>query len=159
MKKLLKVLIGLSCVFTLVGCGNGEVEKEKPMIPNPFVEYESIEEAQKTLDYEIKMPETPEGYELVMIQVMSEVMLQLTYEKEDVSVTYRMEATENEIDGFYKEFSEIVEEEINGSVVTFKSNEENCEVATWNDGTYTYAITSIEGVTKELMSAMIQSIK
>lgn len=131
----------------------------KTGMANPFVHYKTIEEAQAALNFTIKMPTTPNGYELISIHVMANVMLQLTYEKEKTLITYRMEQNEHTIDGVYKEFDIVEEEKIDDKVITFKGDDCLCEVVTWFEGAFTYALVCNLGENKRLLVSMIQSIK
>ncbi len=100
MKRIIAVAL-IALLFTIAGCGRPD--KEKTEVPNPMVEYKSLEEISKKMDY--PMVELPEDmqYTLDKMYIISGNIVQLDYVDEagDTSICLRKAKGNEDISGIY----------------------------------------------------------
>ena len=116
---------------------------------NPVSEYETLSAAQRAAGVEIEIPEGPEGYPVTCYHAIKNIgLLEIVYldgpaNSEDSKEGYRIrkQAGEADISGDYNEYSEIMEQEVEGGrIVTLKGNDGAIYCMTWTDGGYSYAV-------------------
>lgn len=116
---------------------------------NPVSEYETLSAAQRAAGVEIEIPEGPEGYPVTCYHAIKNIgLLEIVYldgpaNSEDSKEGYRIrkQAGEDDISGDYNEYSEIMEQEVEGGrIVTLKGNDGAVYCMTWTDGGYSYAV-------------------
>ena len=116
---------------------------------NPVSEYETLSAAQRAAGVEIEIPEGPEGYPVTCYHAIKNIgLLEIVYldgpaNSEDSKEGYRIRKQEGEADisGDYNEYSEIMEQEVEGGrIVTLKGNDGAIYCMTWTDGGYSYAV-------------------
>ncbi len=110
-------------------------------LPNPFVEYETMEEAEAAAGFTINVPDrVPEGYTLSAIRVIENELAELTYVNGEDEIAYRQGKGSEDISGDYTEYSETNEVKVGDIQVTTKGNEGVVNVALWTNGDSTYSI-------------------
>ena len=116
---------------------------------NPVSEYETLGAAQRAAGVEIEIPDGPEGYPVTCYHAIKNIgLLEIVYldgpaNSEDSKEGYRIrkQAGEDDISGDYNEYSEIMEQEVEGGrIVTLKGNDGAVYCMTWTDGGYSYAV-------------------
>jgi len=149
--------------------GGSEVIGENVQIPNPFVEYGSLEEAIKAAGFELVVPTASAGYENVIYQVMNGEMIEVIYKSAESesgesveAYRIRKQAGEGNISGDYNNYAEINEVDVNGTTVTLKGNDGKVFLATWTVDGYSYSL-SIDmdgaGMTADEVTALVGQIK
>ena len=150
--------------------GNGDItEKELESIissipdtsaqmPNPFVEYKTVDEAQKLLPFSAVVPSNVKGYELKNVSVMSNEMLQLIYKNGDKEITYRVEKGSNDISGDYNEYKDIKTVKVGDVEVKVRKSEETMSTI-WTNGDLTFSLYSNGNLTEKDITDIISSIK
>ena len=150
--------------------GNGDItEKELESIissipdtsaqmPNPFVEYKTVDEAQKVLPFSAVVPSNVKGYELKNVSVMSNEMLQLIYKNGDKEITYRVEKGSNDISGDYNEYKDIKTVKVGDVEVKVRKSEETMSTI-WTNGDLTFSLYSNGNLTEKDITDIISSIK
>ncbi|MDO4620090.1 MAG: hypothetical protein Q4B09_05640 [Lachnospiraceae bacterium] len=134
-------------------------------IPNPFMEYASIEEAQEEAGFELTAPESIDGYPQKTIQVYENEpkMLEISYRKDEEEICIRKRASEKgdaeDISGIYTEYTKSETYEQNDIFVTMKGDLELYHVATWMDGDFNYSVYTDKGMTQEAMLKFVAEIK
>ncbi len=114
--------------------------ENKTQIPNPFVEYKTIDEAKKALSFDAVCPtKIPEGYEIDSISVMNGEMLQIIYKGKNGEFTYRVAKGSDDISGDYNVYKDIKEVKVGDLNVTFRAGEKNCS-AIWQNNGLTFSI-------------------
>lgn len=116
-------------------------------IPNPFVEYSSLGDAEKAAGFEINIPDFSyyksfTGSDKHMIRVMDGRMIEIIFEDEDGNECFRIrKAKGNEdISGDYNQYSETKTETVNGKDIRMSGNDGTVSVATWESDGYSYAL-------------------
>lgn len=131
-------------------------------IPNPFIEYATLEEAEAAVGIKVTAPsKLPEGYTQKVIYAVDDYMVEVIYSKGENEICFRQAKGAGDISGDYSEYSEVNTVTINGMEVTTKGNNSKVNVAIWTSGDYAFSIgTDILsiGIEKDIMTEMINSI-
>ena len=127
-------------------------------IPNPFVEYKTVDEAKKVLPNSAVVPSNVKGYELTNVSVMSNEMLQLIYENGDKEITYRVEKGSDDISGDYNVYKDIKTVKVGDVEVKVRKSEETMS-AIWTNGDLTFSLYSNGNLTEKNITDIISSIK
>ncbi len=134
-------------------------DKDQTQIPNPFVEYGTLAEAEKAAGFAFKVPEQIDGYKQSYISVMDGKMQQVVYEKGESQITLRKMAGTEDISGVYIDYAKKEQVTIGGHQTELRGDGTLVYVAVWNNGGYTYAVYADAGVTAAQMTALVQSIQ
>ena len=127
-------------------------------MPNPFVEYKTVDEAQKVLPFSAVVPSNVKGYELTNVSVMSNEMLQLIYENGDKEITYRVEKGSDDISGDCNVYKDIKTVKVGDVEVKVRKSEETMS-AIWTNGDLTFSLYSNGNLTEKDITDIISSIK
>ena len=172
MKKIL--LMSLLCL-AIIACGKKEetkqetaettnvIQKESTQIPNPFVEVKNLDEASKIAGFTLEVPETYEDYKQQVIQAIENDMIEVIYLEEESGyegLRIRKAKGTDDISGDYNEYRNVETVKVGDYDVTEKGDEGNIFIATWTDGTYSYAIdTDRAELNAEDITNLIANIK
>lgn len=157
----------------LLGCQEGAVVLEggtvkintdpasinPAQLPSPFTGHATLAEAAKAAGFELTVPEKVDGSPRRGIETMSGEMIQVFYGDDENKVCIRKEAGSGDISGDCNQYSQTKTVEINGSSVTMRGEDGLVMVAIWENGGYTYAVTSGAGMSAAGMTALIRSVK
>lgn len=162
MKKLLGCL--LVCLV-LVGCSTNqkeEVEENQMVgIANPFVNYESLEEAIKGATVSMNVPEEIGTYVISEYRAMPGKMLEIVYkDAEEHMIHVRKAEGDEDISGYYG--SEVFEDKTldsEGYTYQISVGEDGLiYVATWLSETDTYGMTADLGITEADFLSLVHTI-
>lgn len=128
-------------------------------IPSPFTGHATLAEAAKAVGFELTVPEKVDGSPRRDIETMSGEMIQVFYGDDENKVCIRKDAGSGDISGDYNRYSQTRTVEINGSSVTMRGENGLVMVAIWENGGYTYAVTSGAGMSASAMTALVRSVK
>ena len=172
MKKIL--LMSVLCL-AIIACGKKEetkqetaettnvIQKESTQIPNPFVEVKNLDEASKIAGFTLEVPETYEDYKKQVIQAIENDMIEVIYLEEESGyegLRIRKAKGTDDISGDYNEYRNVETVKVGDFEIIEKGSEGNISVATWNDGTYSYAIDVAEAsLTKDTIANLVSNIK
>jgi len=172
MKKIL--LMSVLCL-AIIACGKKEetkqetaettnvIQKESTQIPNPFVEVKNLDEASKIAGFTLEVPETYEDYKKQVIQAIENDMIEVIYLEEESGyegLRIRKAKGTDDISGDYNEYRNVETVKVGDYDVTEKGDEGNIFIATWTDGTYSYAIdTDRAELNAEDITNLITNIK
>ncbi len=132
---------------------------DQTQIPNPFVEYGTLADAEKAAGFTFKVPEQINGCKQSYISVMDGKMQQVVYEKGESQVTLRKMAGTDDISGVYIDYAKKDQVAIDGHQTELRGDGTSVFVAVWNNGGYTYAVYADAGVTAAQMTAIVESIR
>lgn len=172
MKKIL--LMSVLCL-AIIACGKKEetkqetaettnvIQKESTQIPNPFVEVKNLDEASKIAGFTLEVPETYEDYKQQVTQAIENDMIEVIYLEEESGyegLRIRKAKGTDDISGDYNEYRNVETVKVGDYDVTEKGDEGNIFIATWTDGTYSYAIdTDRAELNAEDITNLIANIK
>ena len=157
MKKTLPLLLCLLLVLT--GCGktpapigeSGTSEIDPPPgtvgIANPWTEHDTLEAAEKAVDFTLSAPEEIEGYGAPIYRTLSGELLEILYPAENGEIRIRKQAATdevgNDISGDYNDYSEYSAIECSGenASITVSGNDGTASKAIWTVDGYAYSVT------------------
>lgn len=150
MKRTLAALF-LLCAALLTACASTEqpAATEAMQLANPWVEYETLEEAEAAAGVDFSFPETVGGcFSARSYRVMAECLMEVTYRDKDdeaFEVTVRQSAGEGQdISGDYRSYETVTEFTEGDSTVVHKSGEYGELTLIWYDG-YSYSLYAPNG--------------
>ena len=172
MKKIL--LISVLCL-AIIACGKKEETQQEATqatettqgqsteIPNPFIEAKNLEEASKIAGFTLSVPANYEDYKKQVIQAIEDDMIEVIYydeNSEHEGLRIRKAKGTDDISGDYNEYKDVETVKVGDFEIIEKGSEGNISVATWNDGTYSYAIDVAEAsLTKDTIANLVSNIK
>ena len=128
---------------------------EDVQIPNPWQECASLEEAGKLAGFSFTAPESVDGYTEKYIAAIENALAEVIFSKgdnDDASPYFRKGLGTEDISGDYNTYDTVEQQTIGGKTVTCKGNDGLIYNATWNDGTYSYAVMSNAGMSAEQLA-------
>jgi len=160
-------VVAAACLCVVLGVREGtRVKKqgdgENVMVANPFQDVQTIEQAEKIVGFNIAVPEKILSYTISNISVISETLIDVSYQNENSEKIYeiRKGRGENDISGDYTEYKEKVEREILGKKVKLSGENGKYNLVTWTDRGYTYSIsTPIQAMTMQEIEKLIAQVQ
>ena len=172
MKKIL--LMSLLCL-TIVACGKKEEAKQETAettnvtqeqdygVPNPYEIVDTLDEASKIAGFNLSVPATYGDYKKQVIQAIEDDMIEVIYydeNSEHEGLRIRKAKGTDDISGDYNEYKDVETVKVGDFEIIEKGSEGNISVATWTDGTYSYAIDIDRAeLSKEDIENLISNIK
>lgn len=162
-------VLGAVMMLSLAACGgNGKTDGNTVQMPVPFTEYASMGEAAAAAGFDLKAPESVEGYSREVIQVFDtteDAMIEVIYsagEDEDAStICIRKAAGSEDISGDYNQYAENNAVSVGESKVTMKGENGQVHLATWTNGGYTYSIGVYgeNGISSDAMAGLAAAVQ
>lgn len=116
-------------------------------MPSPIKDFNTIEEAQKSLSFDTKVPENiPEKYKAVAFETISDKILQVVYSDGKNEITYRTAQGTEDITGDYNKYAYTKKLKINGADVTIKGNGTKVYNVLYTKNDVTYSIFARQGI-------------
>lgn len=116
-------------------------------ISNPIKDFNTIEEAQKSLSFDTKVPKNvPEKYKAVIFQTISDKILQVVYSDGKNEITYRTAQGTEDITGDYNKYAYVKKLKINDADVTIKGNGTKVYNVLCTKNDVTYSIFARQGI-------------
>ncbi len=147
MKKLMALMLCAMCLFSLAACGSKAPAEEAGSaevgMANPFVDYDSLEDACRAAGFDMTAPETIEGLPIESIQVMNNSLIQITYydsEADGNRIVLRKAAGVDDISGDYTEYPTVTTVELDGVNVTMRGENETFSGAIWTADGASYSV-------------------
>ena len=111
------------------------------------------------LGYEIKYPQKlPEEYNSTNISVVDKNIAEITYQSATDTLTYRTSKGTNDISGDDNSYTDVENVQINNFDVTLKGNGNLYHNAGWTEAGETFSLYSNNGVEKDTMVDIIESV-
>lgn len=116
-------------------------------ISNPIKDFNTIEEAQKSLSFDTKVPKNvPEKYKAVAFETISDKILQIVYSDGKNEVTYRTAQGTEDITGDYNKYAYVKKLKINDADVTIKGNGTKVYNVLCTKNDVTYSVFARQGI-------------
>lgn len=156
MKKLIAITLCAFMAMSFAACSNNSPSNDNPQkqviggdeIPNPFVDCDTMADAEKIAGFNITVPEKMlEGYAQKLIQAVEKEMVQVFYENGEKEILIRKAKGSEDISGDYNEYKENNTVTVGSLKVSTRGNDGKVNVAIWVDEEYTYSITANLGET------------
>ena len=144
-----------------MGCTKEEKRTEElvggQQIANPFVTYETLEDAEKEAGFDLVLPEKIEGFDERTVQLMDGKMIQVIYGDNELYI--RKMASDDDISGDYNVYEVNEISNLTGKEVTFRGDGEKFYSLVWHDGGYAYSVYCSEGMCVEMAMWLSAEIK
>lgn len=132
-------------------------------IPNPWIDLETVEEAEKIAGFSLEVPEIPEEYEKWAIRVLKSddqpVFEEIWRKKDEKEIRIRKAPGTEDISGDYIVYAQENTVTVDDSEVTMKGAEDKIQLATWTNGGYTYSIYVEVGISAEEMTEFVENVR
>lgn len=151
----------LILAFTLApGLFRPAEDPGQEQVENPFVTYQSLEEAEEAAGFVLSVPESFEGAARREIAVIDGRIIDVTYlDGEDNRIlTIRKGTGEEDISGDYNEYTKEAVMDLGGLSVTVKGGEDRIFLALWQEGDYSYTVSFDEGGTEDQLKEIIHMV-
>lgn len=180
MKKNFIIALSTALALSLVACGGKQITSEKNTaiettenetasaegkveIPNPFVEYDTLEEAVEAVGFDITVPDAIDGYPEKIVRALVRddfKMIEVIYQNEEGNeIRIRKAPGSDDISGDYNEYEQSSQMMLGEREVITKGNGETVSLATWTNDDFTYSVTVSDAMTDEALSNLIISIR
>lgn len=166
-KKLFVIALCMTAVFALGACEASPDESGTTNgveTHNPWVEYDTMDEAKNAVGFEISVPESMEGYSTRTIRVCtmeSNEIIEVVYDNGDMDenkVRIRKAPGTEDISGVYESYEE-ASVNVGEWNVIMKGRGDSIYLATWMDGDYTYSIYTSLGISDTDMAELVSHIQ
>ena len=166
MKKLIAIALCAVCLFSLAACGSrapagAEGSAEVGMV-NPFVTYDTIEDACAAAGFDYVIPETIEACPVESIQVMNNSLIQITYydsEADGNRIVLRKAAGVDDISGDYNEYPTVSTVDYNGVNVIMRGENDTFSGAIWTADGASYSVQFDIPVTDAAILAVVDAVQ
>ena len=154
--------------------------EDQVQIPNPFVDCETMEEAGKLAGFSLTAPESIDGYSDRIIQAVEGELVQVIFTRnqcielenqedsgatsqetadfESHDLTIRKGTGMDDISGDYNEYPEVETVTVGDKTVTLKEEGGLVHTAIWKADGYSYAVYAADGVSTDVMTALVSEI-
>ncbi len=138
-------------------------EETSVQIANPFTTYKDIESAENTAGFSLAVPEQiAKSYSASVYRAMQGKMLEVIYKNsanEEEKIRIRKANTLGDISGDFNTYDEENTIIINGLQVESRGTSGKTFVATWEDGTFSYSVTSDTGLSLSSLKKIIEQVQ
>lgn len=169
-RKFIAITLCAVMAVSFAACSNNKTEGKDDLqkqtsnveIPSPWVDCETIADAEKLAGFTVILPKTiPDGYTQETIEAVKDDMIQIVYENDENQITFRQSKGNDDISGIHTEYKENNTLTIGNLKVTVKGNGGKVNVATWASGEYAFSISANpdgKGLDNQEINNMISSM-
>lgn len=127
---------------------------------NPFVTFQSLEEAEKAAGFTLPVPESFEDGSRQEVALIDGKIIDVTYldGKDNRILTIRKGRGEEDISGDYNEYPKEDVLDFGGISVTVRGDGNRIFLALWQEGDYSYAVSFDEGGTKDSLQEIVNTV-
>lgn len=128
---------------------------------NPYIVFQSLEEAEKAAGFALPAPESVCGSSSREYALIDGRIIQVTYLDADGNRTasIRKGTGEEDVSGDYTEYSQEAVADLDQVSVRIKGEEDRIFLAVWQEGGYSFAVSFDRGVTQEQMAEVVRSVR
>ena len=128
--------------------------------PNPFVEYETLEQAAQAAGFKLTAPDAANGSDSRIFQAIANDLLEVIYRRgEEETARIRKAPSSDDISGDYTVYPQVSKVPVKGNQVTMSGSNDKISLAVWTDSGYTYAVSATGGISPSGMTALISAIQ
>ena len=144
------IVILIAAVFAVITISNNSKQNE-----GGVQTYENMDDAAKNASFHMEYPDRLCGFPVTGFRSNSS-MIEVQYGNDGL-IRKTLGVADNS--GNKTEYTESVEQSVNGLTVTLKGNDGLVFLAVWNDNNFAYTISSASGVNAEEMTEYIEATK
>lgn len=164
MKKMFSLILALTLILALAACGAVTTLPSDTQIPNPWTDFDTMDEAKAAIGYDMTAPETVAGLSQSSIRVLndSDKILEVYYGGETEGAdraSLRKGTGSEDISGDYTDYAKTETVTVGDITVTEKGDGENVFSAIWTKGDYSYSFFSTAGVSAETFAELVAGIE
>ena len=164
MKKILSLVLALALMLALAACGPVTTIPADVEIPNPWTDFDTMNEAKAVIGYDITAPETLAGLSQTAIRFLNDrdKILEVCYGGETEGAdraSLRKGTGAEDISGDSTDYAKTETVTVGDITVTEKGDGENVFSAVWTKGDYSYAFFSTVGVSADTLAEQIAGIE
>ena len=151
----------LLTILSLAACGSSTDSTEPDIIgmPNPFTDYDTLEEAEAQTGFDITLPDDIGSSDKRIYRVMNDEMIEVIYMNgEDETGLVRKARGSEDISGDYNEYAETETVSVGGIDVLFKGDAGIVKLAVWTNDGYTYSASAESGLAADEMTALVSAV-
>ena len=138
----------------------GENEESMIGMPNPYTDHDNLKEAEEDAGFKIQIPDEIQGVKAVAFRNLGTEMLEVIYYDGDAEVARVRKGTGAEdISGDYVIDSEVKTVEVGEKFVTIKKEAEDCYLAVWTDGDYSYSVSVQTPFSQEELTGLVEQVQ
>lgn len=128
---------------------------------NPYAEYETLDEAEMAVGFDIAVPESFGDYTEPYYAVVAGKILEVQYYDlgENRGMTVRKARGSEDISGDYNQYDDIAETKAGDNTVTIKGNGGKFSLAVWVSGDYSYSVSVESGIPETELIKILEIIK
>lgn len=146
-------------VITLHTAPMAHDDDDSTQIPNPFSEYESLEQAEQMAGFSLIAPDAINKSTSRIYRAMKDGMLEVVYQNgEDQTARIRKAPGAADISGDYSIYAQVDTVAVGDLQVTMKGENNKVALAIWTDGSYTYAVYA-DGISNTHMAQLVAGIR
>ncbi len=139
-----------------------DADKKGTEIPNPYVSYNTVEDARKAMGVDFAVPSLlPKNYKQDVISIINDTeikMAQIVYQNGDNKLYYRVSQNSGDISGDYNEYETTKTVAIGELKITLKGNKGLVSIASWEANGFNYCLMPDSALSVEELQAIIKSI-
>lgn len=175
MKRCIALAMSAALALSITACGSSSkpaasqsgsasdtsaVLGENTQIPNPWQDFESLEEAVKAVGFDFVAPDALAGCDKVAYQAIPDdrIIGVLYLNGEERQVIIRKAPGGENISGVYSQFDKLEQVEVDGRSVTMSGDGETVSLATWTDGNYSFSVYADNGLAQGDMAQLVSQI-
>lgn len=128
---------------------------------NPFAEYDTLEEAESAVGFDITVPDSYGDYSELSYMVVGGEMLEVQYYDagENRGMYIRKAPGSDDISGDINQYDDIREIQVGGNTVTIKGSGDEFSLALWVSGDYSYSVSVSSGLSENALKEIIEKIQ
>ena len=175
MKRRIALAMSAALALSITACGSSSkpsasqsgsasdastVLGEDVQIPNPWKDFESLEEAVKAVGFDFVAPDALAGCDQIAYQAIPDdrIIGVLYLNGEERQVIIRKAPGGENISGVYSQFDKLEQVEVDGRSVTMSGDGETVSLATWTDGDYSFSVYADNGLAQGDMAQLVSQI-
>lgn len=175
MKRCIALAMSAALALSITACGSSSkpatsqsgsasdtsaVLGENTQIPNPWQDFESLEEAVKAVGFDFVAPDDLAGCDKIAYQAIPDdrIIGVLYLNGEERQVIIRKAPGGENISGVYSQFDKLEQVEVDGRSVTMSGDGETVSLATWTDGDYSFSVYADNGLAQGDMAQLVSQI-
>lgn len=135
-----------------------EIHTHRAQLPNPFVDCQTLEQAQAVAGFYLSLPQKTGELQPVALRAVEDEMIEVVYQAGTDTICVRKALGSGDISGDYNCYPDYDTLEISGLEIATRGVGETVYVALWTSGDYTYAITAAHGMSCETLHHVVQGL-
>lgn len=135
----------------------GIISDIKTELPNPITVHKTLEELNKALNFEVKLPRIT-GYKVDNYRDYSKTLAAVTFVNDEKKIEYRMSVGTENNSGVFTQFEEVKNVTLSGTPVVFSKTENKVQLITWTKDNFSYSVYAPSGLSESAARRLVRSL-